>query len=141
MITYKLSDWGEMKYKIVKYKNINGNCPFDNFIKYLLKQNKKEDLLRVQHSINLLQEFGNNLVLQYPKMVKYLKEGIYELRPGRNRILYFHYNEDDEEYVILHGFIKSTQKTPSSELSKALIEKKDYERNFNYETRKPFQHS
>ena len=74
-------------------------------------------------------------------MVKHIKDGIYELRPGRNRILYFYYNEDDGVYVLLHGFVKSTQKTPSNELNKALIEKNDYERNANYESRKPFQHS
>ena len=128
-----------MKYKIVRYKNINGNCPIDNFVKLIMKQHKCNEILQINHSIKLLEEFGNNLIKEYPKLVKHIKDGIYELRPGRNRILYFFYDDLEQCYVLLHGFIKSTQKTPKKEIDRAISEKNDYERNANYEERKPFQ--
>ena len=41
---------------------------------------------------------------QIENEVKYLKEGIYELRPGRNRILYFHYKSQ-----VFQGLFQSCQ--------------------------------
>ena len=59
-------------------------------------------------------------------ITKYLGDGIWELRPLRNRILYA-YCEDDS-FIILHHFIKKTQKTPVRELRRAKANLKDYKR-------------
>lgn len=61
-------------------------------------------------------------------ITKYLGNDIWELRPGRNRVLYFFYKNDT--FILLHHFLKKTQKTPKRELDKAINEMNDYlERN------------
>ena len=59
---------------------------------------------------------------------RYLKNGIYELRPkiGKNhaRILYFFFK--DGKIVLTNGFIKKTQKTPQKEIELALKYRADY---------------
>ncbi|MBQ5684470.1 MAG: type II toxin-antitoxin system RelE/ParE family toxin, partial [Clostridia bacterium] len=49
---------------------------------------------------------------------------LWELRPGRRRVLYFYHK--DNTYVLLHSFIKKTQKTPRREIEKAKRERNDY---------------
>ncbi|MBQ8563295.1 MAG: type II toxin-antitoxin system RelE/ParE family toxin, partial [Firmicutes bacterium] len=71
--------------------------------------------------LQLLQDNGRSL----PQNIsKHLGNGIWELRPGNNRIFYFFWNEN--VCVLLHHFRKKTQKTPKKELEKALLEKADF---------------
>ena len=57
-------------------------------------------------------------------ILKHLDNDIWELRPGKNRILFF-YNKQINEFVLLHMFVKKTQKTPKQEIEKAIREMKD----------------
>ncbi len=59
-------------------------------------------------------------------MTKHLDGEIWELRPLSNRILYAYY--DNDTFVLLHHFVKKTQKTPKSEIEKAKREIEDYRR-------------
>lgn len=53
---------------------------------------------------------------------------IWELRPLNNRILYAYY--ENNTFILLHHFIKTTRKTPKRELEQAIRNLKDYrERN------------
>lgn len=55
--------------------------------------------------------------------IKYLKkEKIWELRPNQDRILFFSVNGN--EFVLLHQFLKKTQKTPTREITQAQLAKK-----------------
>ena len=56
--------------------------------------------------------------------MKRLDDEIWELRPLRNRILFFGY--DGEHFILLSHFIKKTQKTPKREIDKAKRLMKDY---------------
>ena len=47
-----------------------------------------------------------------------------ELRPGKNRILYFYFSNN--VFILLHHFRKKTQKTPRSQIEKAKSEVIDY---------------
>ncbi|MBR0035305.1 MAG: type II toxin-antitoxin system RelE/ParE family toxin, partial [Synergistaceae bacterium] len=60
------------------------------------------------------------------KYTKHIDEDIWELRPGKNRILYFCYLDD--VFVLLHYFRKSTDKTPRQEIERAKAERDDYVR-------------
>lgn len=75
--------------------------------------------------IDLLEEFGNSLKEPY---VKHIDGEIWELRikfsTDISRIFYFTWSK--ETIVLLHGFIKKTQKTPRSELETARKRLKDY---------------
>lgn len=81
--------------------------------------------------IELLQKHGDELREPYVKPIngKYGK-GLYELRikfaNDIARIFYFTYYNN--KFVLLHGFIKKTMKTPSGEIQKAYEYMEDYKR-------------
>ena len=56
--------------------------------------------------------------------MKHLRGEIWELRPLRNRILFAALVDDT--FILLHVFLKKTQKTPQEEIEKAEHELKDY---------------
>ncbi|MDR2615653.1 MAG: type II toxin-antitoxin system RelE/ParE family toxin [Oscillospiraceae bacterium] len=62
-------------------------------------------------------------------ITKHLSGEIWELRPLDDRVLYF-FVKNDHEFVLLHHFIKKTNKTPPREIERAKREMQDYlERN------------
>ena len=75
--------------------------------------------------IDLLEEFGNGLKEPY---VKHIEGEIWELRikfaSDISRIFYFTWQE--ETVVLLHGFIKKTQRTPRAEIEVARKRAEDY---------------
>ncbi len=58
------------------------------------------------------------------EITKHLDEDIWELRPGKNRVLYFFHKENT--FILLHHFRKKTRKTPMSEIEKAKRERDDW---------------
>ena len=110
-------------FEIVFYKKEDGTKPVAAFIKSLDPKMKN----KVLQEINLLKEFGKELREPYSKN---LENGLFELRVQQSnnisRILYFFF--DGRRIVMTNGFIKKTQKTPRSEIDKALKYKACYER-------------
>ena len=62
------------------------------------------------------------------KFVKHIKDGLYELRTEYNGNIYrvFFIFDEGNIVVLFNGFQKKTQKTPSSEITKALMIKDRY---------------
>lgn len=62
------------------------------------------------------------------KFVKYIREGIYEIRASYNGCIYraFFIFDDGNIVMLFNGFQKKTQKTPDSEINKALEIKNKY---------------
>lgn len=62
------------------------------------------------------------------KFVKLVKDGLYELRTEYNGNIYrvFFIFDNDQVVVLFNGFQKKTQKTPPSEIEKALKIKEAY---------------
>ena len=60
--------------------------------------------------------------------IKYLREGISEFRVnfGHNELRLFFFRDGDTLVILLNGFKKKTQKTPKSEIDKAIRLKKEY---------------
>ncbi len=71
--------------------------------------------------IQLLQDNGTRL---QDNITKHIDDGIWELRPGNNRVFYFFFKDDT--FVLLHHFQKKSQKTPRREIEKAKSELDDY---------------
>ena len=71
--------------------------------------------------IGALERYGTKIGEPY---VKHLEDDIWELRPLRNRILFFCWK--DNKFVLLHHFVKKTQKTPRKEIETAIRRKQDY---------------
>ena len=62
------------------------------------------------------------------KFVKYIRDGLYEIRVSYNGEIYwaFFIFDDGNIVMLFNGFQKKTQKTPGSEINKALELKKEY---------------
>ncbi|MDO4585518.1 MAG: type II toxin-antitoxin system RelE/ParE family toxin [Planctomycetia bacterium] len=116
-----------MPYELQFYTRSNGRKPVQEFLSSLEKRNPFL-AAKVLQGLDLLESYGHQVSMPY---VKYLEDGIYELRSkasgGISRVFYFFF--DGNKIVLTHGFVKKTQKTPSEELQKAKRYKKDYEEN------------
>ena len=76
----------------------------------------KKELAKTIRTIELLEEFGNDLGMPHSR---YLLDGLCELRIRGKRELRVFYCFHKDKIILLHGFIKKTQKTPVKEISKA----------------------
>lgn len=75
--------------------------------------------------LSVLAEYGTRIG---NPIVKHIDGGIWELRPLRNRIFFFYWK--DNKIVLLHYYIKKSQKAPVKEIDKARKILKDFlERN------------
>jgi phage-related protein len=70
---------------------------------------------KIRNALRLLQEFGTNLGMPHAKSIQ---GKLWELRPGGIRLFYFSYIE--QQFVILHGYRKQSQKAPGREIEVAL---------------------
>lgn len=113
-------------FKISFYRTADGVSELKDFIDGLARKTGKSKDARVQLNqilrfVNLLKSEGTNLPVE---IAKYLEDGIWELRPGANRVFFFCFTGDT--FVLLHHFRKKTQKTPRREIEKAKAERKDW---------------
>lgn len=110
-----------MKWTIEFYRNPNGKSPVEQFLIDL----DNKTAVKVYGAIDLLKHHGINLREPY---VKHIEDKIYELRVkdhrGIYRILYF--AAKGAKFVLLHGFVKKSQKTPKEEILKAKKRMKEY---------------
>ena len=84
---------------------------------------------KIRDYIKVLSEYGTRCGEPY---IKHLYSDIWELRPLRDRILFTAW--DGERFILLHHFMKQTQKTPQREIEKAMKNWKDLlERSKNHE--------
>ncbi len=114
------------KFRIEFYEKENGESEVWNFLEFLRQSSSFNKASRIQYRqmtlyIQLLQDNGINLP---SAIAKHLDENIWELRPGNNRVLYFFFKENT--FVLLHHFMKKTNKTPRREIEKAKRERDDY---------------
>lgn len=107
--------------QVVFYKNEKGEEPAIDFLESLDPKMKA----KMTKTIYLLQVNGNKLREPY---TKYLRDGIFELRAKEGsditRVLYFYVIGN--KAVLTHGFVKKTNKTPPSEIEKAIQYREDY---------------
>lgn len=119
-------------YKVYFYKDANGRQPVTEYLLELSRRNDKDSrikLNKIRDYIKALSQYGLQLGEPY---IKHLDGDIWELRPIRDRILFVAWREDG--FVLLHQFLKQTQKTPSREIEQAKREYKDiWERGVEYE--------
>lgn len=110
-------------HRIYFYKDRNGKEPVKEYIIRLESKNDKDSrikLNKIRDYMKALSKYGTQIGEPY---VKHLGGGIWELRPLRDRILFVGYI--DGSFVLLHSFMKKTQKTPARELEQAKQELAD----------------
>ena len=112
----------ERPLKVVFFKTNTGNEPVREWLKELTKDDCKvigTDILTVQYAWPLGKPLVDNL-----------GDGVWEVRSRLdNRIARTLFALVNQEIVLLHGFIKKSQKTPSDELELAKKRKKQYTQN------------
>lgn len=120
-----------MVHNIYFYKDKNGNEPVLDYMRELASKKGKDSrikLNKINDYIELLSQHGTRAGEPY---IKHLDAEIWELRPLRDRILFVAWI--DGSFVLLHHFIKKTQKTPKREIEQAKRELADLkERGLDY---------
>ena len=106
-------------FDIIFYKDKNGSEPIKNYIyelaqKGLISKNERIQAAKIMAYLKTLETYGTRA--GYPT-VKHIIDDIWELRPLEHRIFYFYWK--DNNYVLLHHFIKTTKKTPPLEIEQA----------------------
>ncbi|MDD4140523.1 MAG: type II toxin-antitoxin system RelE/ParE family toxin [Eubacteriales bacterium] len=115
-----------MDWDLELYRKENGSIPVKDFLISLspkLRAKAYSDIL-------LLKKLGANIREPFSTAIKGERyKGLYELRikfsSDISRIFYFLYNKNN--IILLHGYLKKTNKTPKRELEKALRYKINYE--------------
>lgn len=101
--------------KIYAFKN------YFNEFKNVLNETERKKIMRAL----LLLETEDRIPHHY---IKYLKEGVYELRVnyGYSEFRIFHIYDGNIIVILLNAFKKKSQKTPAKELDKAIRLKNEY---------------
>ncbi|MBE6063089.1 MAG: type II toxin-antitoxin system RelE/ParE family toxin [Clostridium butyricum] len=110
------------------YRTEDNVAPVEIFLRELDIKMRAKAL----HELKILAEFGTQLREPYSKPIQ---GGIFELRIKQSsnisRIFYFF--RSGNKIILTNGFLKKTQKTPKSEIQKAIKYKEDFERRHNNE--------
>ena len=108
-----------MQWTVDFYKT-DETSPIDEWLS-TLDQTARTKLLR---NISLLKEYGLELRIPY---VRTIGKKLYEVRAkdtkGIYRLLYFAYTR--RTFIMLHGFTKKTEKTPTKEIELAMKRMKE----------------
>ncbi|MDO8618788.1 MAG: type II toxin-antitoxin system RelE/ParE family toxin [Candidatus Daviesbacteria bacterium] len=111
----------ENKWKIIYYISTTGTNPVSDFLD-TLESNSQTKILRILHNI---QEYGLDSVI--PHIKKLSGTPFWEIRIlGQDSIRVIYVVSAKFELLVLHGFKKKTQKTPSKELGTASSRYKEY---------------
>ena len=113
-------------YEVKFYRDKDGKSKIVEYLDELKEKSKTSKNERINRDkilayIGALEKYGTRIG---EPVVKHIDGNLWELRPLTNRIFFFHWK--DNEFVLLHHFIKKTQKTPSLEIDTARAKLKDY---------------
>ncbi|MDO8638657.1 MAG: type II toxin-antitoxin system RelE/ParE family toxin [Candidatus Daviesbacteria bacterium] len=101
----------DIKWKIELYENAKGEKLVEDFFDSLETKAK----LKINHAILLLEIFG--LEGGYPHIKKIVGTDLWEYRIlGSDSIRIFYVSMTGKRFLILHGFKKKKQKTPTKEM-------------------------
>lgn len=112
-------------HEIIFYEDSSGKNPVREYMRELEKSKSKDSrikLNKINDYIQALSVYGVGELSE--NYVKHLDGEIWELRPIRDRILFA--GVVGGRYVLLHQFMKQTQKTPAREIEKAKRELADF---------------
>lgn len=107
--------------KVLFYKSSSGR---NLILEYINKQDQVSNDNCLE-SISLLEKYGFSLPPKLLKKIKGVKK-LWELRVlGKNQHRFFFTTQLSDTALILHGFVKKSQKTPKKELDKAISRMKN----------------
>lgn len=116
----------EFKYNVHFYRNEQGEEPVRDYLNELVNKKDKDSrikLNKIRDYVKILRIYGTRAGEPY---VKHIDGDIWELRPLRDRIFFVAWVNDS--FVLLHQFMKKTQKTPKREIKQAQKEYADLQK-------------
>ncbi|MDR0979206.1 MAG: type II toxin-antitoxin system RelE/ParE family toxin [Lachnospiraceae bacterium] len=111
-------------YEVEFYINRRGTNEIKNYLLELQKNKSKNNRIKFNKIVSYIDSLKIYGFALGEPMIKHIDGDIWELRSIRDRILFAYYK--DNKFILLHIFMKDTQKTPKSELDIAKNNFKDY---------------
>ena len=114
-------------HEILFYRDNKGRQPVLDYLQELSRNKSKDSrikLNKISDYIQALSVYGTEQLTE--NYVKHLDGEIWELRPIRDRILFA--GVIGGRYVLLHQFMKQSQKTPVREIEQAKRELADFKK-------------
>jgi phage-related protein len=113
-------------FEVEFYEDKRGNQPVKEALIELRDKAQTSKDARIQYQkilthIRALEAFGTRIG---EPQVKHIDGSLWELRPLAHRIFFFYWR--DNTFVLLHHFVKKSQKTPAKEIEKATLNLKDF---------------
>jgi len=111
-------------HKIIFYADKKGRAPLLEYIKELEAKKGKDSRIKLTKIREYVKALAVNGTYLPEKYAKHIDGEIWELRPINDRILFAGWV--DGAFVLLHSFVKKTQKTPKKEIEQAKRELEDF---------------
>lgn len=113
-------------FNIIFYKDKSGKSEIVDYLDRLKEKAITDKNARIKREkilayMKALSEYGTRIG---KPIVKHIDGDLWELRPLSNRIFFFYWK--DNKFVMVHHFVKKSQKTPKKELEQARKNMKDY---------------
>ena len=113
-------------YEVKFYRDKNGKSEIVEYLddlkaKGASSKNERVNRDKILAYIGALEQYGTRVG---KPIVKHIDGNLWELRPLANRIFFFYWK--DNKFVLLHHFVKKSQKTPSREIDLARAKLKDF---------------
>ena len=112
------------------YEDRQGRQPIKELLISLRDKAHTSKDARVQYKklLTYIRSLENHGTRIGEPIVKHISGDLWELRPTTHRILFFYWR--DSKFILLHHFIKKTNKTPPKEIKQAERNMEDFkERN------------
>ncbi len=108
-------------WEVVFYEAQGGARPAEDW----LKARAPKVAARFAWIFDLLEDQGTNVTGPY---IDHLRGKVWEVRVEQNKVQYrmLYFAAPERKFVMLHGFIKKTQRTPRKEIDLAEVRMKDY---------------
>lgn len=116
-------------YRVFYYKDSRGKSPVGDYIKSLGAKNDKDSRIKLNKLLEYIEYLSREGKQVKEPYAKHLGGELWELRPIRDRILFAAW--DGQSFILLHHFIKQTQKTPKREIDQAMQNLADYRERSN----------
>lgn len=113
-------------YTVEFYEDENGRSDVHDYLVKLSNDAKTDKNARVNRDkifayIKALETYGTRIG---KPIVKHIEGDLWELRPLSNRIFFFYWK--DNKFILVHHYVKKSQKAPKKEINKALSNIKDW---------------
>ena len=112
-------------YDVINYKDRNGKDEIAEYIDCLSVQKSKDARIKYKKILEYIGQLKAYGVAAGKPAIGHIEgTDLWELRPLRDRFFFVYWN--DNTFVLLHHFMKKTQKTPPREIEAAQRKLKDF---------------